>query len=261
MFQNYWQIQSQINGQTWAWIFSSISNNLWLLVIIPQLYKNYKNKNVEAISLSLLLCLLFGDILSIISAYAKNLNYIIIYTGLYHILLNLIIIIQIIYYRLYHFRSYESVPLFNIHVVNFAYMNCFTFNELCFLTLGISLIFIISTLLICIQNINSYFLISNLCAWFSTSIFMIARIPQIFLNFKRRSTDGLSFISFIIINIANFFFLLSILIVLHDLPIHQHLDYIKANIQWIIGSSFTIIFDVILFYQFYIYRDSLENII
>ena len=79
-------------GQKLAWIFSTISNALWLFVFIPQLYKNYKTQKSVALSLSLLFCLILGDIFSIISAYIKELNIVIIYAALYHIVLDIIII-------------------------------------------------------------------------------------------------------------------------------------------------------------------------
>ena len=72
-------------------------------------------------------------------------------------------------------------------------------------------------------------------------------------SFTRKSTKGLSLLSFIIINIANFFFLLSVVIILYDLNPNTYIDYIKATIQWIVGSSLTTLFDCVIFYQFYIY--------
>jgi uncharacterized protein with PQ loop repeat len=86
-------------GQQLSYIFSIISNILFIFVFMPQLYKNYKNKNAEAISLSLLYCLILGDIFSIISANYKQLNLVIIYSAIFHIFLDLIIVGQIIYYR------------------------------------------------------------------------------------------------------------------------------------------------------------------
>ena len=45
-------------GQKLAWVFSTISNGLWLFVFIPQLYQNYKAKDSKGLSLLLLFCLL-----------------------------------------------------------------------------------------------------------------------------------------------------------------------------------------------------------
>lgn len=69
-------------GQQLSYIFGIISNGLFMIVFIPQIYKNYKNKNADAISLSLLYCLILG-LFSIISADYKKLNLIIIYSVIY----------------------------------------------------------------------------------------------------------------------------------------------------------------------------------
>lgn len=250
-------------GQQLSWIFGIISNGLWLFVFIPQLYKNYKNKNGEAISLLLLLCLMLGDIFSVISAVAKNLNLVIIYSAVYHIVLDLIVICQILYYRYYTENqesptSEEDTPLLDTNTYNeqkqyYSYL-CLTLGELTFLITS-SLFSIIASILIgLLPNKDIVLFMADILGWFATMIFISARVPQILLNYQRKSTQGLSLLSFIIINIANWCFLLSILILLYDTQPEQYLEYIKYNLQWIVGSGSTSIFDGIIFYQFYNYR-------
>ena len=259
-------------GQKLAWIFSTVSNGLWLFVFIPQLYQNYKNKDSKAISLLLLFCLILGDIFSIVSAHMKQLNPVIIYAAGYYIVLDVIIIAQILYYRrqailiqngdiIQNIVS-ETTPLTNEEsseeeeeedlFLKYQYFYL-TFSEFTF--------FIISTFLVSgsqlflLLNHNYNNLTADIIAWSATFIFMLARVPQILLNFKRKSTKGLSLLSFFIINIANIFFLLSVLIILYDINPNNYIDYVIANIQWIVGSSSTTLFDCVIFYQFYKYRN------
>ena len=236
-----------------SWIFSIISNGLFLFVFIPTLYLNYKNKSGDAISFSLVYCLLLGDLFSMTSAIYKNVNPVIIYSAMFHIFLDLIVIIQIIYYRRINSNLdlEESEHLLNTNY-DYNYIE-FTFlylTKLEFIFVLISTISLISSQ-ICMKYIN----LADLLAWVSTFIFILARIPQIRLNYTRRSTDGLSLVSFIIINICNFFFLMSILILLIDIPSEKHIDYLIYNLQWITGSTCTVLFDIIIFYQFMVYRD------
>jgi uncharacterized protein with PQ loop repeat len=252
-------------GQKLAWIFSTVSNGLWLFVFIPQLYQNYKNKNSNAISLLLLFCLILGDIFSIISAHFKQLNIVIIYAAAYHIILDIIIIGQILYYRRQSILSQdvlsESTPLMldedqlsDDLVLKYPYFYL-TLSEFIFVIL--SFFIVTGSQIIMLTRIipNTIDLMADIIAWSATFIFILARLPQIVLNFKRQSTEGLSLLSFIIINIANMFFLVSVLILLIDLRQNQYIDYIKSNIQWIVGSSSTTLFDCIIFYQFYKYRN------
>lgn len=247
------------NGQELAWIFSSLSNVLWLFVFVPQFYENYKSKRSDAISLSLILCLIFGDLFSLLSAITKELNNVIIYTIIYHIILDLFVVCQIMYYRIYNILlerrlGYENVPLFDENYTSpleYTYIYL-TFSEFLFTIFGIISVLICQVFLTILKDNNSI-LLADLIAWGSIVIFASARIPQILLNNKRKSTNGLSLLSFIIINIANSLFLLSILVILLDIPQNNHMNYIKNNIQWISGSFFTTMFDLIIFYQFYIY--------
>lgn len=245
-----------MNGQSLAWLFTSISNGLWLFVFIPQCINNYRLQSGDAISLVLLLCLLFGDIFSIMSASAKGLNVIIIYAGIYHVVLDVIMISQVIYYRLYRvlnedvdLRIEETIPLVGTRDTVVRKCDVLTFKEFIF-AISFSIIVLLSQLLIW----YNFLIVADVIGWIATFIFMIARIPQIILNHNRKSTTGLSLLSFIIMNIANILFLLSVLVILMDIDASKYCEYIQNNIQWIVGSSSTNIFDAIIFYQFYIYN-------
>lgn len=250
-----------ITGQILGWVFISVSNFLWLFVFVPQLYKNYRSKKSEGISLLLLFCMILGDIFSLMSGMAKGLNNIIIYSSIYHILLDIIIISQTLYYRIYSILlnnqipdNQELIPLFAPDYINqydYSYFYL-SFDEFLFLIIGFVLVVVSQIFLILSNNI----ILANTIAWISTFIFIVARIPQIRLNFKRKSTEGLSFLSFVIINITNLLFLTSILIILIDIPSELHNKYILKNIQWISGSFSTTFFDLIIFYQFYKFRNS-----
>jgi uncharacterized protein with PQ loop repeat len=255
-------------GQKLAWIFSTVSNALWLFVFIPQLYQNYKAKDSKGLSLLLLFCLIVGDIFSIISAHAKHLNPVIIYAAAYHIVLDVIIIAQILYYRrqsiliqvgtIIQDRITESSPLIDVSdetedfISRYPYFNL-ALSEISFVI--ISVFTVIGVQIFMLLDKNDIDIAADIIAWLATAIFMLARIPQIILNFTRKSTKGLSLLSFIIINIANFFFLLSVLIILYDLSPNQYMEYVLENIQWVVGSSSTSLFDCIIFYQFYKYKN------
>jgi len=230
-------------------------------VFVPQIYENYKHKTSEAISLSLLFCLILGDIFSVVSAYSKGLNIVIIYSAIYHIILDLIVVIQILYYRR---LKYINTLLHETQALlidddndddDIEYMYCYltTFEFLFVCISGLSVL-TLQLLLMFLDDKNLVNCIADIIGWCATGIFMTARIPQIILNFKRKSTKGLSLTSFIIINIANFFFLMSILILLYDLPQSEYINHILKNIQWIVGSSSTSLFDAIIFYQFIKYK-------
>lgn len=246
-------------GEQLSWIFGIISNVFWIFVFVPQFYKNYQSKNAEGISLFLLFGLMLGDSFSIISASLKNVSLIIIYSGVYHIILGIIIILQILFYRRKLILNVEeSEPLLDISTTRSLYSEIFSDYEYMYLHFNEFIFFIFMTCIIFSTLFVSLLLkdniISEIIGWLATFVFVISRVPQIILNFKRKSTNGLSLLSFIIINFANFFFLSSILIVLLDLQQHQYIEYLKNNAQWISGCIFSSLFDIVIFYQFVKYK-------
>jgi uncharacterized protein with PQ loop repeat len=93
--------------------------------------------------------------------------------------------------------------------------------------------------------------VADILGWLATGIFTFSRIPQIILNFQRKNVQGLSIYSFILVNIANALFLASILVGLCDVS-DPSLFFI-TNLQWIMGTTLTVLSDIVIFYQFKIY--------
>ena len=237
-----------ISGEILSNVFGILSSIVWFFVLIPQLFINYKNQNSEAISLSLILLWIVGDIFSMISAQAKNISYTVIYIAVYHIIIGVLFAIQIIYYR--HLNKnlgyFYTLPLIwdNIEESDERLRIIYP-NEKIFLIVAVSSItfslFIIK-----------YSYIADIIGWIATFIFIGSRIPQIYLNYQRKSTKGLSIYSFILVNVANILFLASILVNLCETL--DTTTFIINNLQWILGSSTTVFFDLIIFYQFQIYK-------
>ena len=107
-----------------------------------------------------------------------------------------------------------------------------------------------------------------LCAIF----YLGSRIPQILLNYRRRSTDGVSILFFLFACVGNLTFILSIFA--YE-PTCARLEggaeagkgdcetgewgrrygrYVLANASWILGSAGTLLLDLVIFGQFWLYR-------
>jgi uncharacterized protein with PQ loop repeat len=238
-----------LSGEILSNVLGILSSIVWFFVLIPQLYINFKNQNSEAISLSLILLWIVGDIFSIISAQAKNISYTVIYIGVYHIIIGVLFSLQIFYYRYLNKKNryYDRQPLIldNIEELYYKHLKIIYLNEKIFLVVSIS------SIIFAFFIIKQQF-IADIIGWISTFIFISSRIPQIYLNYQRNSTEGLSIYSFILVNIANLLFLASILVNLCDT--NNITTFIIDNLQWILGSSTTVLFDLIIFYQFQIYK-------
>lgn len=97
-------------------------------------------------------------------------------------------------------------------------------------------------------------------------LYLGSRLPQILLNYKRKSTDGVSFLFFLFACIGNLTYVLSILAYSPVCERTRHCKdgelgklygrYILVNLSWLIGSFGTLFLDMVIFLQFFLYQDS-----
>ena len=258
-----------ISGETISNILGLLSSIVWGFALIPQLYQNYKAQDSDAISLFLILLWLVGDYLSMLTAQIKGISKVVVYVAIYHIIIGIIFTTQIIYYRRKKYKRYFNdfySPILDIdEVTEQGVLNEVTeqdtigyYNYL-LLTQKEQIFIFSSTLFLIILNTYFYFdlhqsiLLADIVAWLTTLIFIGSRFPQMYLNYNRKSTQGLSVYSFIILNIANYLFLSSVLVNICDNIGNENVFFI-SNLQWILGPITGSLLDIILFYQFYIYN-------
>lgn len=112
-------------------------------------------------------------------------------------------------------------------------------------------------------------------------LYLGSRLPQLLLNYRRKSTDGVSLLFFLFACIGNLTYVLSILAyspvcrgkpsALDDVNgvLYRHRPqcrpgevivlygrYILVNLSWLIGSFGTLLLDMAIFVQFFLYRDA-----
>ena len=76
--------------------------------------------------------------------------------------------------------------------------------------------------------------------YMSAVLYLSARIPQIYLNYQLKSTEGLSLLFFMFTTLGNLSFAASVLFATTDRA------YLMMNLPWLIGSAGTIFFDFIV---------------
>lgn len=96
-------------------------------------------------------------------------------------------------------------------------------------------------------------------------LYLGSRIPQLLLNYRRKSTEGISMLFFMFACLGNLTYVLSILIyepVCHH-PHHcrsgeakrLYMRYFLVNFSWLLGSFGTLFLDAAVFVQYFKYRD------
>ena len=90
-------------------------------------------------------------------------------------------------------------------------------------------------------------LLAQVFGYLSAFLYLGSRVPQILLNFQRKSCEGISFLFFLFACLGNTTFITSVIAISLD-P-----RYLLINASWLIGSSGTLIMDFIIFGQFFLY--------
>lgn len=105
-------------------------------------------------------------------------------------------------------------------------------------------------------------------------LYLGSRVPQILLNYRRQSTEGLNALFFLFACLGNLTFVLSIFAFEPICSKHSHGHwhershckpgeaaaiygrYILVNLSWLIGSAGTLVLDFAVFAQFFMYRNN-----
>ncbi|KAJ2906223.1 putative vacuolar amino acid transporter YPQ3 [Zalerion maritima] len=110
--------------------------------------------------------------------------------------------------------------------------------------------------------------------WFCAVLYLGSRIPQLVLNWRRKSTEGVSMLFFLFACLGNLTYVLSIIAFeascLHDgrsggagcargESKKVYWRYILVNLSWLAGSLGTLFLDLGVFVQFFMYSRSQEE--
>ncbi|KAI4095296.1 MAG: hypothetical protein LQ339_007295 [Xanthoria mediterranea] len=109
-----------------------------------------------------------------------------------------------------------------------------------------------------------------LCA----ALYLGSRVPQLLLNYRRKSTEGVSMLFFLFACVGNLTYVMSIFAYEPECAklgrvykavqceegewSSEYRRYILINTSWIIGSAGTLLLDLMIFTQFWIYRKNVK---
>jgi uncharacterized protein with PQ loop repeat len=179
---------SSESAEILSFAFSIISVFFYSIVYIPQFYSIYKTKSSEGVSIWMILTFCLADGLSLVGTILLGLTFSLVVMGWYHCIVGISMLLAVFFYK--RTRSmYEYTFVFG-----------FTFTAI--ITYVLVQVFLSST---------TYEIAGSVVGWFSTSMYIIGRLPQIYLNYQRKSTEGLSILMFLFSILGNVFYLLCIL--------------------------------------------------
>lgn len=96
-------------------------------------------------------------------------------------------------------------------------------------------------------------MIGYVCGWISGILYFTSRIPQIKLNFRRKTCDGLNPVMFIMAVLGNLFYGCGVLMESVESV------FIINHLPWLLGSVGTLVFDFTIIMQYWAYGTEAEQ--
>jgi solute carrier family 66 (lysosomal lysine-arginine transporter), member 1 len=116
------------------------------------------------------------------------------------------------------------------------------------------------------HNGHEFNILGQIFGYISAVLCLGSRIPQLLLNWRRKSTEGISFLFFLFACLGNLTYVLSIVAYSPDLACqvpqqcqpgeagNVYAKHILINLSWIFQSAGTLLLDLGVFVQFFLYR-------
>jgi len=109
----------------------------------------------------------------------------------------------------------------------------------------------------------SFDVLGQIFGYLCAALYLGSRLPQLLLNFRRKSTEGVSLLFFLFACIGNLTYVLSIFAYSPRCADARcqpgemsslYGRYILVNLSWLLGSLGTLLLDMAIFVQFFLYR-------
>ncbi|KAM6981850.1 lysosomal amino acid transporter 1 homolog [Tautogolabrus adspersus] len=265
------------NGSEWVWqglgecardgrdmasIYAGLLSILCFMVSsLPQYHNSCKTGNMDsAISIWFLLLWLGGDSCNLVGSFLADQLPLQTYTAIYYVIADLVMLAMYFYYKLRN-KMDDSSTIMN--VVGVACILGFTTSLVTLPGLGsqqelISSGFRSRTLLSTIDNdhikpFTPKEIIGFSIGSVSSVLYLFSRLPQMHTNYKRKSTEGVSYFLFALVILGNTLYGLSVLLKNPD-DGHGERSYLVHHLPWLVGSLGTLSLDIMISIQFLIYR-------
>uniref|UniRef100_A0A8C7Z878 Lysosomal amino acid transporter 1 homolog n=1 Tax=Oryzias sinensis TaxID=183150 RepID=A0A8C7Z878_9TELE len=266
------------NGSKWVWdglgecaqdgrdmasvYLGLLSIVCFMVSSLPQYWNSWKKGNMDsALSVWFLLLWLAGDSCNLVGSFLADQLPLQTYTAVYYVLADLLMLTMYTYYKLRNRRAAGRTALNAVGVS-------------CILGLSASLTrlpglspqpemspsgFRSRSLLStadagAIATFTTKEIVGFSIGSLSSVLYLCSRLPQMYTNFRRKSTEGVSYFLFALVILGNATYGLSVLLKNPDQSQGER-SYLVHHLPWLIGSLGTLSLDLIISIQFLIYRN------
>ncbi|XP_010790569.1 lysosomal amino acid transporter 1 homolog [Notothenia coriiceps] len=271
------------NGSKWVWeglgecaqdgrdmasIYLGLLSILCFMVSsLPQYYSSCKTGNMDsALSIWFLLLWLGGDGCNLVGSFLADQLPLQTYTAVYYVIADLMMLALYLYYMAKNRMRQSRMVL---HVAGVACVLGFTSSLVHLPGSGAqqevipsefrSRALLSTSDLSAIKAFSPKEIIGFSIGSVSSVLYLCSRLPQMYTNYKRKSTEGVSYFLFALVILGNTTYGLSVLLKNPDEGQGEK-SYMIHHLPWLIGSLGTLSLDVIISFQFLIYRKAKEEV-
>lgn len=275
-------------SQTISGISGSISIACWVIVFVPQIYENFYRKSADGLSLLFVILWLAGDVFNLVGAMMQNLLPTMIILAAYYTVADIALLLQCLWYgpekrvdpvhlspanpineNVLSDVFHENQPLLHAQASDGLVETADDLLDTRVETTKKNYLHdsVIVTAVV-ITGFLSWYVsycqnppisrpvspelkvnwLGQIFGYLSAALYLGSRVPQILLNFERKSCEGISFLFFLFACLGNSTFIISVLAISFDK------QYLILNASWLIGSIGTLIMDFVIFAQFFAYH-------
>lgn len=277
-----------IDAQVVSGITGSISIACWIIVFAPQIYENFRRKSSEGLSLMFIVLWLAGDVFNVLGAVLQGVLPTMIILAVYYTLADIVLLVQCLIYgngdkpdyvhlspanplnedvleTVLSRERYEEDPGYDNLDEAVVDEDADSFSPLkavLFKTLMVLLVFsagLIGWYISYVRNHGKkksplsdlvFDPLAQFFGWLCAILYLGSRVPQILLNYERKSCEGISFMFFLFACLGNLTYVISIL------AIDMSWNYLWVNLSWLAGSLGTLGLDFTIFIQFFLYNEN-----
>ncbi|NXT49004.1 LAAT1 protein, partial [Pluvianellus socialis] len=227
----------------------------------PQFYQACKTGIMDrALSIYFLLGWLGGDLLNLIGSFLADQLPLQVYTAVYYVLADLVMLSLYCYYKAKNRGAGLAAPI----NAAFAFLSLGMVSTVSFLGGGAavapdSVVVKGRSLLsaggdeLGAKPFSRSEIVGFTIGSVSSVLYLCSRLPQIYTNYKRKSTVGVSYSLFALVMLGNMLYGLSVLLKNPE-PGQGEGDYVLHHLPWLVGSLGVLSLDVVISFQFLAYR-------
>ncbi|XP_061913328.1 lysosomal amino acid transporter 1 homolog [Entelurus aequoreus] len=266
------------NGSAWVWeglgecaqdgrdmasIYLGLLSILcFMMSSLPQYYSSCKTGNMDsALSIWFLLLWLGGDTCNLVGSFLADQLPLQTYTAVYYVLADLMMLAMYLYYKTRN-KMEESRRVF--HLVGVACVLGFTtgFTDLpgwgaarqeVMSSQYTGRTLLSNTNLAAVRSFTPKEIVGFSIGSVSSVLYLFSRLPQMYTNFQRKSTEGVSYFLFALVILGNTTYGLSVLLKNPDQGQGEN-SYVIHHLPWLVGSLGTLSLDLCISFQFFLYR-------